>query len=214
MAFSGGQSVNKGYFDEVAPQWDKMRQAFFSQGVRGKAISLIRAQPGKIAADIGAGTGFITEGLLEKGLKVIVVDQSRSMIAEMKKKFKDVGTIDYRIGGAENLPIEDEGVDYVFANMLLHHVEVPLTAIKEMARILKPAGALVVADLDLHGFKFLKSEHHDRWLGLKREDIRRWFLEAGLKNVRVDCAGENCCASSGSGSGYASISIFIAFGEK
>lgn len=78
--------MKKGYFDEVAPQWDKMRQVFFSEAVREKAISLIRAQPGKITADIGAGTGFITEGLLKKGLKVIVVDRSESMIAEMKKK--------------------------------------------------------------------------------------------------------------------------------
>lgn len=98
--------------------------------------------------------------------------------------------------------------------MLLHHVEVPPVAIKEMVRILKPAGALVVTDLDIHCFKFLKTEHHARWMGLKREDIRRWFLETGLKNVRVDYAGENCCAPSGSGNGYASISIFIAFGEK
>ena len=44
-------------------------------------------QKGKIAADIGAGTGFITEGLIRKGLKVIAVDQSEMILAEMKKKF-------------------------------------------------------------------------------------------------------------------------------
>jgi len=51
-------------------------------------------------------------------------------------------------------------------------------------------------------------------MGFNREDIRQWFGEAGLKNVIVDCAGENCCAQSSCGSEYASISIFVASGEK
>lgn len=71
----------------------------------------------------------------------------------------------------ESLPIADEAVDYVFANMYLHHVESPPEAIKEMARILKPEGRLIIADLDVHAFQFLKDEHHDRWMGFKREDI-------------------------------------------
>ena len=55
-----------------------------------------------------------------------------------------------------------------------------------MVRILKPGGELVITDMDEHEFKFLKEEHHDRWMGFKREDVRRWFEEAGLKNVIVD----------------------------
>ena len=41
----------------------------------------------KTILDIGAGTGLITEGLVQKGLKVIAVDQSEVMIEEMKRKF-------------------------------------------------------------------------------------------------------------------------------
>jgi len=39
-------------------------------------------------------------------------------------------------------------------------------------------------------------------------------LLAGLKEVVVDCVGENCCAKSGCGEEFASISIFVASGEK
>jgi ubiquinone/menaquinone biosynthesis C-methylase UbiE len=206
--------TSKEYFDRVACQWDKMRESFFSEAVRDKAFSIADVQKGKIAADIGAGTGFITEGLIRKGLKLIAVDQSETILAEMMKKFQDVGAIDYRISEAENLLIEDESVDYVFANMLLHHVENPQVTIKEMARILKPGGMLVITDLDEHNFEFLKTEQHDRWMGFKRVDVRHWFTEAGLKKVTVDCAGENCCAQSSCGEEYASISIFVASGEK
>ncbi|HEY82387.1 MAG TPA: methyltransferase domain-containing protein [Dehalococcoidia bacterium] len=202
------------YFDAVAREWDKMRQAFYSQAVREKAIAVAEVKPGKLAADIGAGTGFITEGLVQRGLWVIAVDQSEAMLGEMKHKFQDIDTVDYRLGEAENLPIEDEAAHYVFANMCLHHVENPPVAIKEMVRILKPGGRLVVTDLDEHNFEFLKAEHRDRWLGFQREEVKRWFIEAGLKGVKVECVGESCCSESSCGDEYASVSIFVASGEK
>ena len=66
------------YFDGVANQWDEMRGAFFSDAVREIAIAKANPRAGQTAADLGAGTGFITEGLLERGLRVLAVDQSRS----------------------------------------------------------------------------------------------------------------------------------------
>lgn len=202
------------YFDEVAPEWDKMRTAFFSEAVRDRALEVGGAEKGMLAADIGAGTGFITEGLVRRGLRVIAVDSSESMLQIMKRKFAGVEEIDYRVGDACKLPISSRTVDRVFANMYLHHVNAPHKAIREMARILKSGGMLVLTDMDEHHFGFLRVEHHDRWLGFRREDIYHWFTAAGLKNVTVDCAGENCCADSGSGSEHASVSIFVASGRK
>ena len=211
-----GRDVRLGsreYFDRVAREWDVMREGFFSERVREAALNAAGVRPGGLAADVGAGTGFITEGLLQKGLRVIAVDLSEAMLAVLKEKFGG-GGIDCRIGDAEDLPIADGEVDYVFANMCLHHVESPPAAIKEMARALAPGGRLVITDLDEHGYEFLRSEQHDRWLGFKREDVRRWFTEAGLKEVKVDCVGEDCCAESSCGCGRAVIGIFVASGVK
>jgi hypothetical protein len=80
--------------------------------------------------------------------------------------------------------------------------------------VLKPTGKLVITDLDEHGFEFLRLEQQDRWLGFKREDINRWFAEAGLENAKVACVGENCCAESSHGYESARVSIFVASGEK
>lgn len=203
--------TSKQYFEKVASQWDQMRQSFFSEAVRKKAIAVAGVRSGEIAADIGAGTGFITEALVLAGLRVIAVDQSEAMLAEMKKKFPGV---DCRVGEAEDLPISDESVDYAFANMCLHHVESPARAIREMVRILRPGGKLVITDLDEHTHEFLRTEQHDRWLGFKRQDIEQWLTDAGLEDVLVDCVDENCCAQSSCGCESAGVSIFIATGVK
>ena len=202
---------SKDYFEGVADQWDEMRSGFFSENVREVAYQAADIKAGKKAADIGAGTGFVTEGLVREGLEVIAVDQSEAMLAELKRKYPE---LDARQGEAEDLPLADDAVDYVFANMYLHHVARPAEAIKEMARILKKGGRLVITDLDEHQFEFLKLEHHDRWMGFKREDVVAWFRASNLKDVSVECVGQNCCANSSDGSSSAKASIFVASGTK
>jgi len=155
---------NQSYFDQVAPNWDSMRSSFFSEAVRERALAAAEVQPGGLAADIGAGSGFITEVLLKAGLRVAAVDQSQAMLDVMQRKF-DGQSVTYHLGTSEALPLEAASVDYVFANMYLHHVERPLEAIAEMTRILRPGGKLVITDLDTHHFDFLRKEHHDRWMG-------------------------------------------------
>ena len=205
-------SSSKDYFDQIGGQWDRMQQRFFSTSVREKAFSVVGVNAGEIAADIGAGTGFITEGLLERGLAVVAVDQSEAMLTALSNKFPS-GEVDCRIGTAEELPIDNESVDHVFANMYLHHVNDPSNAIKEMVRTLKAGGTLVITDLDTHEHEFLKIEQHDRWMGFERADVEQWFLDAGLTDVAVDCVGQSCSTTSDDGEEIA-ISIFVASGKR
>lgn len=66
-----------------------MRTEFFPEQVREKAYAVAGIQIGKQAADIGAGTGFIAEGLIQKGLRVIAVDQSETMLEELNKNLSE-----------------------------------------------------------------------------------------------------------------------------
>lgn len=204
---------SKEYFDCVADAWDDMRKNFFPEAVRDRALDVADVRAGKLAADIGAGTGFMTEALLARGLEVVAVDQSRSMLEQMEQKFSTAGGVQYKVGGDSDLGIGDESVDYVFANMYLHHVEDPPAAIKAMTDILRPGGVLVITDVDEHDFEFLREEHNDRWLGFARDDVAGWFRDAGLHDVVLDGVGQDCCVES-SGGQAAAISIFVASGTK
>ncbi len=205
---------SKDYFDAVAGEWDTMREGFFPDSVREKAVSAANLSAGMTVADIGAGSGFLTEALLKKNVAIIAVDQSAQMLEIMKNKFGNTGEVQYRVGAGEHLPIDSGTLDHAFANMYLHHVDQPFAAIKEMARILKPGGRIVLTDLDEHKFEFLRTEQHDRWMGFRRDDIRKWLEDAGLREVTIDCVGDNCCATSSCGCGGASVGIFIAVGTK
>jgi len=206
--------VSREYFDSVSEQWDTMRASFFSESIRELVISASGAKAGELAADIGAGSGFITEGLVTRGLSVIAVDQSEAMLRELKRKLASAGTVDCRIGDALALPISNDSVDYAFSNMCLHHVDNPSRGVKEMARVVKPGGKVVITDLVEHDFEFLKDECHDHWLGFKKESVRRWFKAAGLTGVSVRSTRERCLSSSSCGHCRANVGIFLAVGEK
>jgi len=205
---------SKEYFNHVAEKWDEMRKDFFSETLRNTAYKKADIKPEKIAVDLGAGTGFISEGLLKKGLKVIAVDQSEEMLNIMKNKFSRFSEIQYITSDIEKLPIENDFADYVFANMFLHHVEHPDKAIIEMTRILKKGGKLIITDLDKHDFEFLRTEQFDRWMGFDRNDIKTWFSNSGLKNIVIECAGCDCCADSEESPKKAKVNVFIAIAEK
>jgi len=62
------------------------------------------------------------------------------------ESFKN-GNVEFREGTIEDLPFEDGHFDLVFSNGLLNLVPDKQRAFKEIARVLRPGGALVAADL-------------------------------------------------------------------
>lgn len=188
--------TSKGYFDAVATDWQAMRTEFFSEAVREKAYRAAELAPGMRVADIGAGSGFISEGLAGRSVHVVAVDPSENMLAELRERLSesiDAGRLELetRVGEAETLPFADGEMDRVMANMMLHHVEHPGAAVKDMVRVLARGGRLIITDLDPHGFQFLLTEHQDRWPGFDHGSVKGWFESAGLVDVSVTAAGED-----------------------
>lgn len=204
---------SKDYFETVAEDWQTLSSDFFGEAPRKAIYSKLNWNKIRTFADIGCGSGYLTEGALHRKVKAIAIDQSPQMLEVMQRKLGSE-TVDYRIGDYDNLPILSNSQDAVVANMYLHHVEDPKIALAEMYRILVPGGNLVFTDLDSHHHDWLVEEQHDRWMGFDRTELERWMLSAGFKDVVLDCVGSSCCAVSNTSGDRSEISIFIASGIK
>ncbi|MBO0889164.1 class I SAM-dependent methyltransferase [Candidatus Bathyarchaeota archaeon] len=200
----------KEYFEQVSSQWDSLRQGFYGDEVRETVLAAARILPEHTVLDVGAGTGFLTEGAARKARRVIALDFSESMLAKARSKLG--GNVEFKIGNAERIPLPDESVDSVIGNMILHHCPNPEAAVKEMTRVLVPGGRLVLADLQDHNVESLRKEHADLWLGFKVEDVNAFLSKAGLEDVRVE-ALSSCCSETKE-SGQIKIPMFLATAHK
>jgi ubiquinone/menaquinone biosynthesis C-methylase UbiE len=201
------------YFAEVAGDWDEIRAGYFTEAMRDAAIALAKLSPGMVVADVGTGTGFVIQGLADKVAKVYGFDESPEMLAVARENLAAFDNVELREAQGGSLPLADGSVDAVFGNMYLHHDPEPGKAIVALVRVLRPDGRLILTDLDTHDQAWMREAMADRWLGFEREDIRAWYLAAGLTDVMVDFADGRCSSTSPDG-GQVDLSIFVAYGRK
>jgi len=207
------------YFANVAGQWDRMREDFFDETIADSILQASDVRPDSIVVDVGCGTGFLTQQVAARthaSGKTVGVDLSPSMLQVAKDNMAKLGlleSVEFRVGDAEKLPIDDDFADAIVGNMILHHCLRPKRAISEMARVLKEGGRLALADLEKHNERWLREEMEDRWLGFDLAKVKKWFEAAGLEDVKVQLARTKCCGISMRGR-KAEIGIFIASGSK
>jgi len=91
--------------------------------------------------DLGAGTGLMTDVLLDAGHRVTAVEPAPGMVEQLRVRESDRLTVE--LGGAEEVPLPDRSVDAVVAAQAFHWFDLP-RALPEMARVLRPRGRLVI----------------------------------------------------------------------
>lgn len=177
----GRAARTRRFFDSVGPEWDALRKVFHDNTLRARAVSRL-VPPGIAVADIGTGTGILAGELARLGLRVIAVDHSQRMLdaAASALEASDL-SVEFRLGEARQLPIGDAELDAAFAHMVLHYLPSPPDAIREMARIVKPGGAVVVADFVQHEHEWMRQELGVTWLGFTLDEVAQWFTAAGLE---------------------------------
>lgn len=181
----------------------------FSDSIRNRLLELISIEKTHRIADIGVGTGYMSEILIPHAETVFGIDYSKNMLLEAVEKLHILplaGDINY-------LPVKKRTMDRVVGNMILHHAQYPAKAVKQMKSIIKPGGFLTISDMFSHTHEFLREEQHDLWLGFESEEIERWFREAGLVEVRVHPVEDTCGSRSEKTGQVAEIDLFIALGK-
>jgi SAM-dependent methyltransferase len=122
-------------FGSVAEIYDRVRPPYF-RPLLDRAQEVLELGSGACVLDLGAGSGRLTRELAARFDSVIAVepdDEMRGLI--------DVGTV--LCGSAEKIPRTDASVDAVFVGEAFHWFDAA-RAISEIARVLRPRGALSV----------------------------------------------------------------------
>jgi ubiquinone/menaquinone biosynthesis C-methylase UbiE len=201
----------KEYFEEVSGSWDVLRRGFYGDEVRDAVLTAARLLPEHTVLDVGAGTGFLTEGAAKIARKVIALDFSEAMMSETRAKLGQ-SNVEFKIGNVEQIPLPNASVDAVIGNMVLHHCLSPEAAVREMARVLVSGGRLVLSDLQDHSYESLRKEHADLWMGFRMEYVRMTLQKVGLEDVSVD-ALSYCCSETKENE-QIRIPMFLATGHK
>ncbi|HRW11495.1 MAG TPA: methyltransferase domain-containing protein [Syntrophomonas sp.] len=134
------------YFDKSAFNYELTWDGQYCQQMYAQVLEKISEQPFESLLDVGCGSGVMLAilGKEQPHMKACGIDLSEQMIKQAQIK---LGTnADLRVGDADNLPWNDDIFDLAVCNAAFHHYPNPIQSLKEMYRVLKPGGRLVIAD--------------------------------------------------------------------
>ena len=163
----------------------------------GNPTALAELREGETVLDLGCGGGFdaflAAQKVGEKG-KVVGIDMTPEMIERatentLKGSYQNV---EFKLGEIENLPVDDDCIDVVISNCVINHSPDKLGTFKEVFRVLKPGGRILIADLVIEG-EFIEDvlDSLDKvwaeWLAgaLGKQEYLNAVREAGFRNVAI-----------------------------
>jgi ubiquinone/menaquinone biosynthesis C-methylase UbiE len=142
--------TDAGSYDSVTPEFERFTDRF-SAGLAERLVSLAQLAAGERVLDIGSGTGIVTLAAASRvgpSGEIIGIDLSDGMLSAAREKTLRAGfgdRVDFRKMDAEELRFSDASFDSALSLFALLHFPDPLGALREMFRVLRPGGKLVIA---------------------------------------------------------------------
>ncbi|MBT8068445.1 MAG: class I SAM-dependent methyltransferase [Gammaproteobacteria bacterium] len=138
-----------------------------------------RLQPKAKIADLGAGTGWLSNRLRESGYSPCSIDVSADLTDGLGAARQFTGVWPRLQATFDNLPLADGSIDAVIFNASFHYCTNPAATIKESSRVLRPGGLLIILDSPIYedassGEKMLEEqqEYFTQLIGRRSEAIQ------------------------------------------
>jgi len=118
----------------------------------GNPTALADLKVGETVLDLGSGAGidvFLAAKKVGEQGRVIGVDMTEDMVAKGRQLAQEhgFGNVEFRLGYIEQLPVDSGVVDVVISNCVINLTPDKLASFKEVHRVLRPGGRILIADL-------------------------------------------------------------------
>ena len=99
--------------------------------------------------DLGCGPGIVTAAMAPDVREAVAYDLTPEMLDKAKQRCQEAGlkNVRFELGSAEHLPFPDESFDSVATRLTIHHFLDPRRVMKEVVRVTRRNGKVVVADV-------------------------------------------------------------------
>jgi ubiquinone/menaquinone biosynthesis C-methylase UbiE/DNA-binding transcriptional ArsR family regulator len=172
------------YFAANVHAWGSIRSLHVDDAsVEERLIAMAPKTGVSNLLDVGVGGGRILELLGARAERAAGLDINYAMLTVARGRIAAAGLrhCSLRHGDLYAAPFDDARFDLITAHLVLHYLDNPGRAIKEIGRLLQPGGQALIADFAPHDLTELREKHAHRRLGFATDDMRRWFADAGLE---------------------------------
>ena len=136
---------SKKHFDEISSDYSSTFTGKYTEPMHYSLIKELEGKNFKTLLDVGCGNGTFLSMVLNKfDVEVSGIDISPGMIEKSKELLDD--RADLKVGDSEHLPWNNRYFDVVTCIASFHHYPGPELVLKEMERVLRPGGILMIAD--------------------------------------------------------------------
>jgi ubiquinone/menaquinone biosynthesis C-methylase UbiE len=178
-------------YAQLAPEYDD-RWSSYVEATTRETLARLRLQPADRLLDVGCGTGALLHrlSLQSPDARLSGVDPVPEMLAIARRRLPPA--VELREGWAERLPFESGQFDVVVSSNVFHYIRHPAAALREMSRVLRPGGRLLITDWcdDFLACRLcnlylrLFSPAHFKMYSAR--ECLRLLLDAGHRDVDVD----------------------------
>ena len=138
---TGWERENRTHFDDIAENYDKIRWDYPSE-IFHDIVSYCKINITK-AVEIGAGTGKATAPFLDAGYMVTAVEMGQNMVNFLKYKFRDYDNFDVITSTFEDVQLEQNSYEVVYAASAFHWVDAAVGCPK-VVKLLKDGGVFAI----------------------------------------------------------------------